>query len=143
MWGGITVCALRIAKKFNFSKLMIALLAGWLIVSMDLLLDVVAIRLDGGFWVWDGRQINLDINHHIFMSVIWVKFLGYMFEVPFIAYMTLKSWDKDRTSERINIPRSILIGVGAVAFADICSYISLFLDIISDEWFSFLAFLIL
>lgn len=51
MWGGITVCALRIARKFHFNKLMTALFAGWLIVSMDLLLDVVAIRLDGGFWV--------------------------------------------------------------------------------------------
>lgn len=49
MWGGITVCALRIAKKFSLTKIMTALLSGWLIVSMDLLLDVVAIRLDGGF----------------------------------------------------------------------------------------------
>lgn len=47
--GGITVCGLRIARKFSFDKIMTALLAGWLIVSMDLLLDVVAIRLDGGF----------------------------------------------------------------------------------------------
>ncbi|EEI86976.1 hypothetical protein HMPREF0072_0531 [Anaerococcus lactolyticus ATCC 51172] len=140
MWGGITVCALRIARKFNFSKLMTALLAGWLIVSMDLLLDVVAIRLDGGFWVWDGREINLDINHHILMSVIWVNFLGYMFEVPSIVYMTLKSWENENDKAKINIGKSLLIGAGGVIFVGICSYISLFLDKISDEWFSFLAF---
>lgn len=28
------------------------------------------------------------------MSVIWVNFLGYMFEVPAIIFMTLKQWDK-------------------------------------------------
>lgn len=140
MRGGITVCALRIAEKFNFSKLMTALLAGWLIVSMDLLLDVVAIRLDGGFWVWDGREINLAINHHMFMSVIWVNFLGYMFEVPSIVYMTLKSWEKENDKAKINISKSLLIGVCGVFFVGICSYLALFFDKISDEWFSCIAF---
>lgn len=140
MWGGITVCALRIAKKFSLTKIMTALLSGWLIVSMDLLLDVVAIRLDGGFWVWDGCQINLFINHHMFMSVIWVNFLGYMFEVPSIVYMTLKSWEK-HGDERLNLMRSILVGIGGVAFVGICSSISLYLNKITDEWFAVLAFL--
>ena len=141
MWGGIRVVALRIAKKFSLSNIMTALLSGWLIVSMDLLLDVVAIRLDGGFWVWDGRPINLDINHHMFMSVIWVNFLGYMFEVPSIIYMTLKSWQKDHDEEKVNVLRSILIGLGGVAFVGVCSYISLLLNKITDEWFAYLAFL--
>lgn len=141
MWGGISVVALRIAKKFYLSNIMTALLSGWLIVSMDLLLDVVAIRLDGGFWVWDGRPISLDINHHMFMSVIWVNFLGYMFEVPSIIYMTLKSWEKDHDEEKVRVLRSILIGLGGVAFVGVCSYISLLLNKITDEWFAYLAFL--
>ncbi|MCW6700816.1 carotenoid biosynthesis protein [Anaerococcus sp. NML200537] len=141
MWGGISVVALRIAKKFSLSNIMTALLSGWLIVSMDLLLDVVAIRLDGGFWVWDGRPINLDINHHMFMSVIWVNFLGYMFEVPSIIYMTLKSWEKDHKDEKMKLSRSILIGFGGVAFVGVSSYISLLLNKITDEWFAYLAFL--
>lgn len=141
MWGGISVVALRIAKKLSLSKIMTALLSGWLIVSMDLLLDVVAIRLDGGFWVWDGRPINLDVNHHMFMSVIWVNFLGYMFEVPSIIYMTLKSWEKNHDEEKIRVLMSILIGLGGVAFVGVCSYISLLLNKITDEWFAYLAFL--
>lgn len=141
MWGGISVVALRIAKKFSLSNIMTALLSGWLIVSMDLLLDVVAIRLDGGFWVWDGRPINLDINHHMFMSVIWVNFLGYMFEVPSIIYLTLKSWEKDGDQEKVKVLRSILIGIGGVVFVGVCSYISLLLNKITDEWFAYLAFL--
>lgn len=47
MWGGVGVCVLRIARKFHTKPLKTALLAGWLVVSMDLLLDVAAIRLDG------------------------------------------------------------------------------------------------
>lgn len=86
---------------------MTALLAGWLIVSKDLFLDVVAIRLDGGFWVWDGRPINLIINHYMFMSVIWVNFLGYMFEVPAIVYMTLKTWEKDIDQSKVKIGKEI------------------------------------
>ena len=69
MWGGLTVCALRIAEKLGFGKWMTALVSGWLIVTMDLLPDVAAIRLSGGFWVWDGREITLDVTHHMFMSV--------------------------------------------------------------------------
>lgn len=143
MWGGITVCAFRIAEKFPLDKIMKALLTGWLIVTMDLLLDVVSIRLDGGFWVWEGRAITLDINHHMFMSVIWVNFLGYMFEVPAIVYMSLKSWGKNHGTSKINIGRSLLIGVGGVVFVSVLSLISLYLNKISDEWFSFIAFLLI
>lgn len=143
MWGGITVCALRIARKFNFDKLRTALVGGFLVVTMDLLLDVVAIRLNGGFWVWDGRPITLDINHHMFMSVIWVNFLGYMFEVPAILYMSLKYWEKDGFQNKVNLLKSILVGFAGVLFVGICSGISLFLNKITDEWFAFLAFIIL
>ena len=66
MWGGLTVCALRISQKLGFSKLMTAFVTGWLIVSMDILLDVAAVRLSGGFWVWEGREITLDVTHHTF-----------------------------------------------------------------------------
>lgn len=110
MWGGINVWALRIAKKFSLVTIMTAPLCDWLIVNVDLLLNVVAIRLYGGFWVWDWRPINLDINHHMFMSVICVNFLGYMFEVLSIIYMTLKSWWKD-DNNRVNLIKSLLIGL--------------------------------
>lgn len=142
MWGGITVCALRIARKFSLGNLMTALLSGWLIVSMDLLLDVAAIRLNGGFWVWEGRPITLDITHNMFMSVIWVNFLGYMFEVPAIVYMTLKSWEKNGESN-VNVLKSLLIGVGGVLFVGIASAVALFLNKITDEWFSSIAFVLL
>lgn len=55
MWGGLTVYSLRIARRLGLSPLLTALAGEWLTVTMDIFLDVAAIRLNGGFWVWDGR----------------------------------------------------------------------------------------
>lgn len=143
MWGAITVCALRIALKFDFDKLMTALLTGFLIVSMDLLLDVIAIRLDGGFWIWEGRVLDLTINHHTFMSVLWVNFLGYMFEVPAIVYMSLTYFENNQYKNHFNLLKALIIGFFGVVFVSLASAISLFFNKITDEWFSFVAFVIL
>ena len=143
MWGGLTVCALRIARKLGFGKLMTAFVTGWLIVSMDILLDVAAIRLSGGFWVWEGREITLDVTHHMFMSVIWVNFLGYLFETPAVAYLTLKSWDKGNRSIFQKLLSTIGIGLAGVAIVGAASLIALWLNSVTDEWFSCIAFILL
>ena len=143
MWGGLTVCALRISRKLGFGTLMTAFVTGWLIVSMDILLDVAAIRLNGGFWVWEGREITLDVTHHMFMSVIWVNFLGYLFETPAIAFLTLKNWEKDDGSVLRKILTTIGIGLAGVAIVGVASLIALWLNSITDEWFSCIAFLLL
>ena len=143
MWGAVAVCAYRLAKKFKLSPLMTALLSGFFVVSMDLLLDVAAIRLSGGFWVWDGREINLLLNHHTFMSVIWVNFLGYIFETPSIIYYSEAYWRRKEKSIIKNVIAAIIIGLISVATVGVLSFISLKLNDLTDEWFSFIAFLIL
>lgn len=144
MWGGLTVCGLRLTRKLDFGKLMTALCTGWLIVSMDMLLDVAAIRLDGGFWVWEGRPITLDVNHHMFMSVIWVNFLGYLFETPAVVYFFLKAEEKAfcRSKGKL-IFQTILISFGGVAVVGAASGLSLFLNGMTYEWFACVAFLLL
>lgn len=143
MWGGLTVCSLRIAQKLGFSKLMTAFVTGWLIVSMDILLDVAAIRLSGGFWVWEGREITLDVTHHMFMSVIWVNFLGYLFETPAVAYLTLRSWERKEESMSRKILMTIGIGLAGVAIVGAASGIALGLNALTDEWFACIAFVLL
>ena len=143
MWGGLTVCALRISQKLGMNRLMTAFVTGWLIVSMDVLLDVAAIRLSGGFWVWDGREITLDITHHMFMSVIWVNFLGYLFETPAVVFLTLKSWEKDGGSIGRKILTTIGIGLAGVAIVGAASGIALGLNALTDEWFACIAFVLL
>ena len=141
MWGGLTVCSLRLAERLGFGKVMTALVTGFLIVSMDLLLDIAAIRLDGGFWVWDGRPVTETIDHHSLMSVIWVNFLGYMFETPAVAWLSLK--DRERGDDRPwwrHLLASILIALAGITFVGVCSGISLGLNAVTDEWFAFIAF---
>ena len=143
MWGGLTVCALRIAEKLGFGKWMTALVSGWLIVSMDLLLDVAAIRLSGGFWVWDGREITLDVTHHMFMSVIWVNFLGYLFETPAVVLLTLLSRNREEGSLGRKALLTVGIGLAGVAIVGAASGLSLLLNSVTDEWFACIAFLLL
>ncbi|WP_288767370.1 hypothetical protein [Varibaculum massiliense] len=145
MWGGVAVAALRLAKKIRLSQGLTALLAGWLVVSMDLLLDVAAIRLNGGFWIWEGRPITLAINHHTFMSVIWVNFLGYLFETPMIVYLNQRFWQRQlRPKSKLLIAVvTVAIGLSGVAFVGIASAASLKLNQLTDEWFAPLVFLML
>lgn len=143
MWGSLAVCAVRVAQKLQLSKPIAALFAGWLIVSMDMLLDVAAIRLSGGFWTWEGRQISLTINHHSFMSVIWVNFLGYLFETPTIVYLTLKAWEKKQKTVLRKIGEVLAINAAGVIAVGVLSALSMALDKITDEWFSCIAFIFL
>ena len=144
MWGGLTVYGLRIAGRLKLNDLMTALVTGWLIVTMDLLLDVAAIRLDGGFWVWDGRSITLEITHHMFMSVIWVNFLGYMFETPAMVFISLKTAEKrSKMSFGKQILAAIGIGICGVIFVGAASGISLLLNALTDEWFACIVFILL
>lgn len=143
MWGGLTVCALRLARKLGFGKLMTALTTGWLIVSMDILLDVAAIRLSGGFWVWEGREITLEITHHMFMSVIWVNFLGYLFETPAVVYLTLRSRDRAEKSMIRKVLIILGVGLAGVAIVGAASGLSLLLNGVTDEWFACIAFVLL
>ncbi len=144
MWGGLTVYALRIARRLKLSPLLTSLIGGWLIVTMDLFLDVAAIRLDGGFWVWEGREITTEITHHTFMSVIWVNFLGYMFETPAMIYISLRTAEKRRTMPILKqILAAVGIGMAGVAFVGAAGGLSLLLNSFTDEWFACIAFVTL
>ena len=144
MWGGLTVCALRISKRLGFGKVMTALVTGFLIVSMDLLLDIAAIRLDGGFWVWDGREINCNVDHHMFMSVIWVNFLGYMFETPMVTWLSLRDSEKgDGRPWWKHLLASVLNALGGIGFVGVMSLLALWLNSVTDEWFACIAFILL
>lgn len=141
MWGGLTVCGIKLAKKLNFGKVMTAFSTGMFIVTMDILLDVVAIRLDGGFWTWVGNPINLEISQHTFLSVIWVNFLGYMIETPTVVLLTgikqKRVAPDDFKKQTIGM---FLIAAGSIIVTGAGSLAALGLNALTDDWFSCLAF---
>lgn len=144
MWGGLTVYGIRLAKKLNWGNRLTALSAGFFIVTMDILLDVAAIRLDGGFWTWVGRPINYEINQSTFFSVIWVNFLGYMIETPTVVLLTLRKnarvAEKDFKRQTLHM---FLIALGAIAVTAAGSLIALLLNALTDDWFSCIAFVLM
>ncbi len=144
MWGGLTVYGIKLAKKLGFGKLLTALCAGMLVVTMDLLLDVVAIRLDGGFWTWVGKPIDLTISASTFMSVIWVNFLGYMIETPVVTGLTLKKCERVRKNEwKRQILFMLLIALGAIVITGIGSLVALWLNSLTADLFACIAFVII
>lgn len=141
MWGVLTAYAIKIAQKFRFNKIITSLFAGILIVTMDLFLDVVAIRLDGGFWIWVGEPLNISINSRAFMGVTWVNFLGYMIMTPGVAYLTLK------TQELVNVAdlkkqtlHMLLNCLGGIIIAGIGNFLNLLINNATNSMFSFIAF---
>ena len=144
MWGGLTVYGLRLAQKLNWNRIGTALAAGMFIVTMDILLDVVAIRLDGGFWVWVGKEIQLGIDQHTFMSVIWVNFLGYMIETPTVVLLTLNKRDKiPETDWKNQTIQMFLIALKAIGVTAVGSLAALGLNALTDDWFACAAFVLL
>ena len=141
MWGGLTVYGIRLAKKLRLGPWLTALAAGFFIVTMDILLDVVAIRLDGGFWVWVGNPINTEITQHTFLSVIWVNFLGYMIETPTVVMLTqLKCKRVKPTEWKKQTVGMILIALGAILVTAVGSLTALGLNALTDDWFAYIAF---
>jgi len=141
MWGGLTVMAIRLAKRLQLPRLQTALATGIFIVSMDILLDVVAIRLDGGFWTWEGRPINLDIDQHMFMSVIWINFLGYLIETPTVCFLTLRAENRIDQKDLSGQTRTALVtALVAILVTAAGSGIALGLNWLTDDWFACIAF---
>ena len=144
MWGGLTVYGIRLAKKLSFGPLMTALSAGMFIVTMDILLDVAAIRLDGGFWVWVGNPISTEISQHTFLSVIWVNFLGYMIETPTVVLLTqIKCRKVEPQDFKAQTKSMFLIALGAILVTAVGSLLALGLNALTDDWFACIAFSLL
>ena len=114
------------------------------IVTMDILLEVVAIRLDGGFWVWVGNEISLRIDQHTFMSVIWVNFLGYMIETPTVVLLTLRKRKRVAPTDfKKQFKHMVLIALGSIGVTAVGSLIALGLNAVTDDWFACMAFCLL
>ena len=144
MWGGLTVCGIHLAQKLQWGRVKTALAAGMFIVSMDILLDVAAIRLDGGFWVWVGKEIHLNIDQHTFMSVIWVNFLGYMIETPTVVWLTLRKRERvDARDWKRQIWHMFLIALIAIGVTAAGSLLALGLNQLTGDWFACIAFALL
>ena len=113
MWGLLIAYSIKVAHKFNLTKFQASLFAGLLVIGWDLVLDVVAVRLDGGFWTWVGVPIDLTITQFSFLGINWGNYAGYFFIVPPLAWLTFQTWDKvvenDIKNQFIHMLRNYLL----------------------------------
>ena len=66
-----------------------------------------------------------------------------MFETPSIIYYSEGYWRREEKSIIKNLIAAIVIALMSVATVGVLSFISLKLNDITDEWFSFIAFIVL
>ncbi|MHA1563607.1 MAG: carotenoid biosynthesis protein [Promethearchaeota archaeon] len=62
-WGMLLMTAQDVSQRLKLPLRVRIFFEAAFVVSMDIILDVVAIRLEGGFWVWDNVTTDLTITN--------------------------------------------------------------------------------
>ena len=125
-WGIILYAVLEITDCFIMPKGFQILLATLLGLSIDLSMDTVAIRLDGGFWIWHNIIIDNQITVDGALGVAWGNYYGW-FCVLFIinSLIRLERWKIADNRPLLLVGVTILNPVIATALLIGCYYLLL------------------
>jgi hypothetical protein len=138
-WGMLLTSAREITRNYTIPNWTKALFEAVFVVSVDLFLDVVAVRLEGGFWTWIGIPLTTEINGDSIIGIPWGNYYGW-FCVIFYSSLVLYFVDQRFTQESFKI--LALRTIGGVVAAEILLIISLFLalafQLIHAVWILFL-----
>lgn len=86
-WGLIIFSSMRISDKLNLSQTVRPLIDAFLAITIDLSMDTIAIRIDGGFWTWITVPMVDIFSLNSFFGVNYGNFNGWIWVV--IIYSTL------------------------------------------------------
>lgn len=117
-WGMLLMTAQDVSRRLKLPLHIRIFFEAAFVVSTDIMLDVIAIRLDGGFWVWDTVSTDLTITNSSLFGVGWMNFIGWYF-VIFFSSLFLHIMNK-KIEEK-----SQLWQIAKVLIIPILSYISL------------------
>ena len=84
-WGMLLMTAQDISRRLKLPLHIRIFFEAAFVVSTDIMLDVIAIRLEGGFWVWDTVSTDLTITNSSFFGVGWMNFIGWYFVIFFAS----------------------------------------------------------
>lgn len=84
-WGTLLLTVQEISRRLNFPLLVRLLFEAAFVVSTDIMMDVVVIRLDGGFWTWTGIETDMAITNTSFLGVSWMNYIGWFFVIFFVS----------------------------------------------------------
>ncbi len=80
-WGVIIFSCMRISDKFGLPEWTRPFLDALLALSIDLSMDTIAVRLDGGFWRWTGIPMESAFSMNGFYGVHYGNFVGWFLVV--------------------------------------------------------------
>ena len=118
-WGMLLLTAQEVSLRLKLPLRIRVFFEAAFVVSMDLMLDVIAIRLEGGFWVWENIATDLTITSSSFFGVGWMNFLGWYFVILFVSLFL------NIMNKKIK-PDSWMWQIAKVLIIPLISYIGLF-----------------
>ncbi|WP_457559270.1 hypothetical protein [Candidatus Harpocratesius sp.] len=113
-WGMLLELSHEVSQCFHLPLLFRTIFEAAFIVSIDLFADIVAVRLDGGFWIWTNHPVTLSITNTDFMGIAYGNYYGWYF-VIFLSSFILHIFDlKFEKSDFLTLGiRTIICIVGA------------------------------
>ncbi|OLS19059.1 MAG: hypothetical protein HeimC2_43060 [Candidatus Heimdallarchaeota archaeon LC_2] len=84
-WGMIIMSSMSISDRTGIKKSIRPLLDTLQAITIDLSMDVIAIRIEGGFWVW-GSPLKNNITPDGYFGVIWGNFIAWYLVVLVYSY---------------------------------------------------------
>ncbi len=118
-WGMLLLTAHDVSRRLKLPLQIRIFFEAAFVVSTDIILDVIAIRLEGGFWVWDTVSTDLTITSTSFFGVGWMNFIGWYFVIFFVS-LFLHIMNK-----KIK-PESWMWQIAKILIIPIVSYLALF-----------------
>jgi len=98
-WGMLLLSAHQLFSGMAFPLFLRTVLEAAFVVSVDLFLDVVAIRLDGGFWIWANAPLAYEITALQFYGISWGNFFGWyavIFLMSLFMHLFDLKWKEDK-----------------------------------------------
>ena len=86
-WGLIIWACMNVSNRFNIPIWARILLDGLLALTIDLSMDTIAIRIEGGLWTWTGISLESLPTLESFFGVNYGNFLGWFYVV--VIFSTL------------------------------------------------------
>jgi hypothetical protein len=143
-WGMLLLTAQDVSGRLKLPLHIRIFFEAAFVVSTDIMLDVIAIRLEGGFWVWDNVSTDLTITNTSFFGVGWMNFIGWYFVIFFV------SLSLHIMNQKIKPDSSWMWHIAKVIIIPIVSYLGLFgmlsaihFGLIGYSWLVFLVLYII
>ena len=118
-WGMLLLTAQDVSLRLKLPLRIRIFFEAAFVVSTDIMLDVIAIRLEGGFWVWEDVTTDLSITSTSFFGVGWTNFIGWYFVIFFVSLFLHLMNHKIK-------PNSWFWQIAKIILIPIVSYLALF-----------------